>query len=163
MTFGRLFAATFPRSAVTIAAVVSVAASLAGCGTAGMTDAMAVVAQPRLPAPGSATYAQNSNQQTIQQTGAATNLDATAPRPGSEAPRVSGAYPNLNIRPGAAAAQLTPEESKAMLADLRSTQTRLAGSNARAARSVPSADELRRIGAAHGDSTLKEIASQSQP
>ncbi|MBP0439847.1 hypothetical protein [Tianweitania sediminis] len=160
MTISQVSALRLSRMAGASIVALSVAV-LAGCGTAGMTDAMAVVAQPRLPAPGSATFTQNQSEQGAQQTGRQTNLAATAPRPSDQSPRNSDAFPNLNVRPQAAAAQLSAEDSKAMLADLRSTQGRINAANVRAARTMPDANALRRVGASHGDQALRQIAADS--
>ena len=165
MTFGRSFASTFSTPALAIAAIATFA--LAGCTTRDMTNAMAPVAQPAaLPQPGSTTVAPSNTQDVAQQRGA---REAQARRAsiGSQSATQStvvqntGAFPNLNQRPTAANAQLTPEESAALLADLRSTQGRLSRTNAAAARSVPTPDALRRIGASHGDSTLQAISAES--
>ena len=161
MTFNHPFASNTFRPAALTATVFFAASVLAGCGTSGVVDATSVIAQPRLPAPGSATFTQNKAEGGIQQTGAPTTLDATATRASDQAPRVSGAYPNLNIRPGAAAAQFTPEESQALATDLRGQQGRLNAANVDAANSVTSPDEMRRIGAAHGDNTLQAIENQA--
>lgn len=158
MTFGHLFASTFSAPAAATAAVLF----LAGCGTPGMVNAMAPVAQPAaLPQPGSTTFAPTNTQEAAQAAGqrnAQVRRDAIAP---STTVQNSGAFPNLNIRPTAANTQLTPEQSAALLANLRSTQGRLSATNAAAARSMPNADELRRIGASHGDSTLQAISAES--
>ena len=166
MTFGRSFASSVSASTVSIAVAVVATLALAGCGTRGMTDAMAPVAQPAaLPQPGSTTIVSSNTQDVAQATGA---RNAQARRASISSQSVSqgsvvqntGAFPNLNLRPTAANAQLTPEESAALLADLRSTQGRTSRTAAAAARSVPSTDELRRIGASHGDSTLRAISAQ---
>jgi hypothetical protein len=135
--------------------------ALAGCGTSGMTDAMAVVAQPRLPAPGSATFAQNRSEQGSQQTGVATNLSATAPRATTPNPRNPGEFPNLNNRPQAAAEQLTADDTRALLSDLRSSQNRINAANVQAARTMPDVGALRRVGSAHGDQALEAIAAEN--
>lgn len=162
MTVGRSFAST-----VSIPLAMAATLALAGCGAAGMTNAMAPVAQPAaLPQPGSTTFAPSNSQDAAQERG---RRDAQARRasisaqPTSQAVSVqnTGAFPNLNQRPTAATAQLTPEESAALLADLRSTQGRVSRTNAAAARSMPNPDELRRIGASHGDSTLQAISAES--
>lgn len=163
MTFGRLFASTFFAPAAAMAAV----ALLAGCGTPGMVNAMAPVAQPAaLPQPGSTSLAPSNTQDVAQETGqrnAQARRASISSQSASQTTGVqnSGAFPNLNRRPTAAATQLTPEESAALLADLRSTQGRLSRTNAAAARSVPTPDELRRIGTTHGDNTLQAIAAES--
>lgn len=160
MTISRVFAPRVSRIAGS-ALMAFALLSMAGCGTAGMTDAMAVVAQPRLPAPGSATFTQNRAEQGAQQTGRQTNLAATAPQAGEGTPRNPDAFPNLNVRPQAAAEQLSAEDSKALLENLRSTQGRVNAANVRAARSMPDANALRRVGAAHGDQALQQIATDS--
>jgi hypothetical protein len=166
MTFGRSFASTFSASTASIAFVAVSIVALAGCTTGDMTNAMAPVAQPAgLPQPGSTTVVPSNTQDVAQERG---RRDAQARRASISAQSASqstvvqnsGAFPNLNRRQTAANAQLTPEESAALLADLRSTQGRVSRTNAAAARSMPNADELRRIGASHGDSTLQAISDQ---
>jgi hypothetical protein len=167
MTFGRSFASTFSASTAFIAVAAIATMALSGCTTGDMTNAMAPVAQPGgLPQPGSTTVAP-SNTQDVAQAAGARNAQARRASISSQSASQStvvqntGAFPNLNLRPTAANAQLTPEESAALLTDLRSTQGRVSRTAAAAARSVPSADELRRIGAGHGDSTLQAISAGS--
>ncbi len=145
------------------AAMIATCFAVAGCGTRGMTDAMAPIAEPAgLPQPGSANYQPVRSQSDAQAAAAQARVERQASvSAATQTPTNTGAFPNLNIRPNAAAAQLTPEQSKALLADLRSTQNRLNATNRAAARSVPDAATLRRIGTSHGDATLNAIESQS--
>ncbi|WP_312797795.1 hypothetical protein [Tianweitania sp.] len=167
MTFGRSFASVCSTSAISMAVAAITALGVAGCTTRDMTNAMAPVVQPAaLPQPGSTTLAPSNTQDVAQERGA---RDAQARRASISAQSAAqstgvqntGAFPNLNQRRAAANTQLTPEESAALLADLRSTQGRVSRTNADAARSVPTPDELRRIGASHGDNTLQAISAES--
>jgi hypothetical protein len=71
----------------------------------------------------------------------------------------TGAYPNLNIKPGVAATQLTPEEREAKAAELKGAQQ---GQVAQGQAVKPSSDEaqLRKLAATHSQQTLDEIESQ---
>ncbi|MBS9720640.1 hypothetical protein JYU29_08070 [Tianweitania sp. BSSL-BM11] len=167
MTVGRSFASARSASTVSIAVAALATLVLAGCTTGDVTNAMAPVAQPAaLPQPGSATLAPSNTQDAAQQRAAQEARARRASVTADSASQVTsvqntGAFPNLNRRPTAAAAQLSPEESAALLADLRSTQGRMSRTNAAAARSVPTPDELRRIGATHGNNTLQAISAEA--
>lgn len=73
----------------------------------------------------------------------------------------TGTYPNLNIKPQTAAAQLTPEQaaaSKAELAATRDGARTASGADANAA----STNELRNLARSHGDETLRIIETPAQ-
>lgn len=76
-------------------------------------------------------------------------------------PRNTGQYPNLNITPGTAAEQITPEEKTEMLGELRAKQAAVAAEAAEA-RPADQVEALREIGARHGEEALKAIEAQSQ-
>jgi hypothetical protein len=64
-------------------------------------------------------------------------------------------YPNLNIRPQPAAAQFTPEESKARTAHLKALRARQPSGSAGQAGS--DAERLRRLSRTHGEQALEAI------
>lgn len=87
------------------------------------------------------------------------SIDDIAPpaldRPAGAGPLDTGTYPNLNIAPKAAATPLTPEESSAKLARLRSAQAGQAPPSSGS--SEAEKERLRLIGEGHGSDTLKVI------
>lgn len=101
--------------------------TIAGCGTASIEDAVpaAALEQPAVrPVDAPATFSQ------------------------------PGDYPNLNIVPRPAAAQLTESEVEAKAAELRARRERLSGGGGSAA---DSSAELRRLAAGHADDALRQI------
>lgn len=81
--------------------------------------------------------------------------DRTSPPPAGAA-RDTGEFPNLNVTPGTAAEQLTPEEKAASLAELKARQQRV---TATAERLKPADEQerLRALGETHGANALKVI------
>jgi hypothetical protein len=76
-------------------------------------------------------------------------------------PRNSGRYPNLNVTPGTAAPQITPEEKAAMLKELQAKQKGVADAAAKA-KPADQVEALRELGARHGADALKEIEEKSE-
>lgn len=75
---------------------------------------------------------------------------------GSQA-RDTGTYPNLNIKPGVAAQQLTPEQTAAAQAQLRASQQ----ANASGPAAGPNDEAaLRKLAAGHGKEALDVIEDQ---
>jgi hypothetical protein len=88
--------------------------------------------------------------------GCASSTVAQAVPAGAHGPAKTGTFPNLNIPPKQAAAQLTPDETKAEVAALRSAQQQNA---ARAATPSGQTDPalLRKLAETHAADALKEI------
>jgi len=130
------------------ALLISAALPLAACTTASIDDV----------APAAATAASTAPQAAAQPEEPGTAEQALAPVAAEPAtgPRNSGAYPNLNVTPGTAAAQLTPEEKAALLAELRARQEGAAAAVAKA-RPADQLEALRQLGERHGEDVLKEI------
>jgi len=118
----------------------SLAALLAGCATASIEDAV--------PAGALASREDAAG-------GTATPVAAAAPTP----PSTPGTYPNLNIAPTPAAAQITPEEKEAETAELRARREQLAG-ELRQRDVSDNTSELNRLAQSHADAALKEIQGQ---
>lgn len=74
--------------------------------------------------------------------------------------RDTGTYPNLNIKPGVAAAQFTPEEQAAVTARLNSDRAQAAANTA----GTPPNDvaELSQLGSTHAQKTLDEIEQKKK-
>ncbi|MCO5066147.1 MAG: hypothetical protein M9924_17275 [Rhizobiaceae bacterium] len=70
----------------------------------------------------------------------------------------TGTYPNLNVKPAIAAAQLSQEERDAAVDSLKGAAAGQAASGKGPSASASEA-ELRRLGATHSDETLKEICA----
>ena len=102
-----------------------------------------------LPAAGCATA-------TIEDAVPAAALEAPAGEAVFSAP---GDYPNLNVNPAPAAAQLTDEERRQEAASLRERRAQQAD-DARANAVHDSSKELRRLGSSHARDVLKEIEGQ---
>ncbi|MBA1144286.1 hypothetical protein [Mesorhizobium neociceri] len=73
----------------------------------------------------------------------------------------TGSYPNLNIPPQVAAKQLTPEESKAKLDQLKAEQQAQAGKGGGVQSASPAA--LNSLAKNHGNDTLKQIEAKCDP
>jgi hypothetical protein len=88
--------------------------------------------------------------------GCASSSVANAVPPGAHGPAKTGTFPNLNIPPKQAAAQLTPDETKADVGALQSAQQQNA---ARAAAPSGQSDPalLRKLAETHAADALKEI------
>jgi hypothetical protein len=74
-------------------------------------------------------------------------------------PQDSGSFPNLNIPPRSAATQLTADETKAKLSQLKDTQT-VAQSGPSAPSTGASDAQLKSLAANHGKDTLQQIEGQ---
>jgi hypothetical protein len=70
----------------------------------------------------------------------------------------TGTYPNLNIKPTIATAQLSQAERDAAVSSLKGASAGQAASGSGAGMTANEA-ELRRLGATHSDETLKEICA----
>lgn len=114
----------------------AVLATLAACATATIEDAVPVSAAPGPPA-----------------------VEETATADGQPVFSAPGEYPNLNVSPQPAAAQLTEAEREAGTADLRARREQLAADTA-ATGVQDRAEELRRLAQSHADDALKEIEGQ---
>ena len=68
-------------------------------------------------------------------------------------------YPNLNITPQPSGPQLTNEESRAAVDDLREKRARQASAGGQGA-SFADADELRRLANSHAEETLRAIEGE---
>lgn len=131
------------RSGVALATVglALMSAALAGCATATIDEA--VPSAELMPAPAEAT-AQPAAQ--------------AAAMP-ADAPRKTGTFPNLNIKPQVASEQISSEEKQAQVDALTSAQKQQA---AAAAASTGTTDPvlLRKLAAEHAAAALKEIEAQ---
>ena len=92
---------------------------------------------------------------------ASSNTGNTAPVALVDGPKDTGSYPNLNIPPQVAAKQLTPEETKAKLAQLKGDQQAQLGKSGGTGASNPA--ELNSLAKSHGDDTLKQIETKCDP
>jgi hypothetical protein len=139
---------------VSAALLMSAALPLAACTTASIDDvapAPAATSASTAPQPTPRPEAPGADGQAL----ASADGDAEAAEPGA-GPRNTGAYPNLNVTPGTASAQLTPSEKAALLAELRAKQAGAAAAVAKA-RPADQIEALRALGDRHGDDALKEI------
>lgn len=89
-------------------------------------------------------------------------IDDAVPSAALEAPAAQSAatpeaYPNLNVPPVAAATQISDAERDETAAELRARRDRLTG---RTSAAPATGDDLRRIGAQHGQQTLDQIQQQ---
>jgi hypothetical protein len=143
------------------ALLMSAALPLAACTTASIDD---VAPATSASAPAASTAPQpvpRPDEPGVSEQALATvegNAAAAEPATG---PRNSGVYPNLNVTPGTAAAQLTPAEKAAMLAELRAKQEGAAAAVAKA-RPADQLEALRELGERHGDDVLKEIEKKPE-
>ncbi|MGC4023975.1 MAG: hypothetical protein QM744_01640 [Mesorhizobium sp.] len=82
----------------------------------------------------------------------------TTPDDPSSGATNTGTYPNLNVKPATATAQLTQEERDAAVASLKGAS---AGQTAagKGAGTTASEAQLRQLGATHSDEALKEICA----
>lgn len=78
-----------------------------------------------------------------------------------QGPKDTGAFPNLNIPPKSAAPQLTADQTKAKLAQLKAVQTSQAAP--RAAPPPSDAATLNTLAKTHGGKTLKSIEGKCDP
>jgi non-ribosomal peptide synthetase component E (peptide arylation enzyme) len=83
--------------------------------------------------------------------------DATPSQVPAGAPGLVNDYPNLNLAPTPATAQLTDEERDAATAELRSLRDRQASGRRL---SSSEAERLRQLARTHGDNTLGAIGAQ---
>ncbi|WP_027052100.1 hypothetical protein [Mesorhizobium erdmanii] len=89
-----------------------------------------------------------------------TNTSGPVPMAEDAGPKDTGTFPNLNIPPQVAAKQLTADESKAKLAELK------AAKNAQGAKrgGVPGSQAaLTDLAKQHGPQTLKQIEGKCDP
>ncbi len=75
--------------------------------------------------------------------------------------RTTGEFPNLNVLPGTAAAQITPEEKAVMLGELRAKQAGVAAAAARA-KPADQVQNLRKLGATHAKDALEDIEKKAE-
>jgi hypothetical protein len=164
----RLDALPFLRAtrAVVVLGFAGAAAALSGCTTANLDDA-APSAQSMLP--------ETAPSPSEAQRGTATNpavaraspeiVDApveTVAVPAdavmtSGGPKNTGTFPNLNIKPGVAAAQITEEEKAAEMQALREAQAAHQGTLPTAAKGIENPALLRKLAAEHAKDALKKI------
>ncbi len=78
-------------------------------------------------------------------------------RPAVQPSATPDAFPNLNVAPVTAAAQITDEERDATAAELRARRDRLTG---RTSPAPTTRRDLQSIGERHGQNTLNEIEQQ---
>ncbi|MBK8457033.1 MAG: hypothetical protein IPL47_07935 [Phyllobacteriaceae bacterium] len=71
-----------------------------------------------------------------------------------DGPTNTGAFPNLNVRPDAAAGQLSEEEKAAEIARLNAAR---AGQGSSAGASPAEIARLKKLAVSHGDKALEEI------
>lgn len=85
---------------------------------------------------------------------------ASAPPSGlsSGQPSDTGTFPNLNIPPQSAAAQITPEEKTTKFSELKAAQAAQATSPGTG--TTTNQSQLKKIAATHADATLAEIEGQ---
>lgn len=121
-----------------------------GCATATIEDAVPAAAlespaaeQPESPA------AEASETPAVQTPGTPV---------GQAAFSTPGDYPNLNVVPAPAAAQLTDEELRQEADALRARRDQLSGTRSGGVRD--SSGELRRLGRRHAEDTLREIEGE---
>ena len=86
--------------------------------------------------------------------------DEIASRNASSMPAETGQYPNLNVAPGAAAPQLTAEESAAKKAALKAEQQAVASTPTPRQNGNPS--NLKKLARSHAQDVLKEIEGGSE-
>ena len=138
------------------AACAILAAAASGCASTGVDQL--------LPGPSaSATASSDVPQPTTAQRGtaSASALETAAATPAEPSgPRNSGTYPNLNIPPQTANAQITDEEKAAETEALRATQERTASTAAKLGKGVADPVVLRKLAAEHADAALKKIEAQ---
>ena len=123
------------------------AAAATGCSSTG-TDELV---------PNPSATADNVSQPAAAQRGtaSASALEASAAEP--RGPNNTGTYPNLNIPPQTANAQITDEEKAAETEALRATQERTASTAADLGKGVADPVVLRKLAAEHADEALKKI------
>jgi hypothetical protein len=92
---------------------------------------------------------------------ASSNTGNTAQVAGTEGPKDTGSYPNLNIPPQVAAKQLTKEETDAKLAQLKGEQQAQLGKGSGAKPANTAA--LNSLAKTHGDDALKQIEAKCDP
>ncbi|MBA3446594.1 MAG: hypothetical protein H0T56_03105 [Pseudaminobacter sp.] len=126
--------------------------ALAGCATATIEDAVPVAEQVPVPTP-----APTASVETVavaaEPAPVAAEPETVAVAPG---PIDTGTFPNLNVAPQAAAAQISPGEKAANLAGLsaaRAGQVAPGGATSSAAEKL----RLRKLAATHAAEALKEI------
>lgn len=113
---------------------------LAGCATATIEDAVPAGALPQAAAAGAVEAAAQT-------------------APAEERAPTAGTYPNLNVAPAAAAAQITPQQRASETAGLRAKRAQLAQETG-GAKATGDAQELRRLASTHADKVLKEIEGE---
>jgi hypothetical protein len=85
--------------------------------------------------------------------------DAVPTAASTGAPRNSGTFPNLNIKPQVATAQITPEERQAQVEAMTAAQQQQAAA-ASAPKDTTDPVLLRKLATTHANDTLKEIQAQ---
>ena len=75
----------------------------------------------------------------------------------SGAPKDTGTFPNLNIKPQVATEQITPEEKAAHVEALTAAQQQHAATSATAGKGTTNPVLLRKLAATHATDALKEI------
>lgn len=92
--------------------------------------------------------------------GSANTIDNAVPV--SQGARDTGSYPNLNIKPEAAAQQFSDTEKATKLSELQADKARAAASPGVTTQAANSA-ELGKLAATHADDTLKQIEGECDP
>jgi hypothetical protein len=155
------------RHVVVVLGLAGAASALSGCTTAGIDHAV----------PGATTQAmlpETAPTPSEAQRGTATNPDAVSANPeivdapvetvavpaepmSSDGPKNTGTFPNLNIKPGVAAAQITDEEKAAELQALQAAQAEHNATLATAGKGIENPALLRKLAAEHAKDALKKI------
>lgn len=115
--------------------------ALSACGTATIDDAVPAAAHPQPPA------------------AAAEEAETAASPPPAASFSRPGDYPNLNVVPKPAAAQITAEEKTTDTTLLRSIRAQQRAQGA-GGKSGSTAEELRRIGRSHASDALRQIEGE---
>jgi len=124
-------------------------AALTGCASATIDNAVPASSATLMPPP-------------AEGTAAPAVVDASAAveaAPGDSPPLDTGTFPNLNIKPQVANAQISPEEKQAQIEALTSAQKQQAATAA-AGNKTTDPVLLRNLAATHAKDALKEIETQ---
>jgi hypothetical protein len=157
------------RPAIAVIWVALLPAAVSGCASTGLADLVPTTAT----APQS-TQSESAPAPTGAQRGTATVSGATAdaepvaavetvaaPEPALvNGPKNTGAFPNLNIAPQVANAQITDDEKAAETQSLQATQAGLAATAPGVGKVTADAVLLRKLAAKHAKEALKKIEGQ---
>lgn len=133
-----------------VTAVLACLLPLSACGTATIDDAVPAGAYPQPPLATAAPATPDTA------TAAQVDEPSTAPAASFSRP---GDFPNLNVIPKPAAAQITTEEKETDTTLLRSIRAQQRAQGA-AGKAGSTAAELRRIGRSHASDALKQIQGE---